>query len=97
MEEKKILAIDDFFKSEEHKIIFAVLYTDTYLREKLLGISEELYLDKERAKEWRNYLVKKIHPDNCKLQGAEEAIKKINEMYSRMTELDEDEEGGDNN
>ena len=34
MEEKKAVIINDFFKTEEHKIIFAVLYTDTLLREK---------------------------------------------------------------
>ena len=94
MEEEKAVTINDFFKSEEHRIIFAVLYTDTSLREELLGISEELYLNAEKAKEWRNHLVKKIHPDICKVPGAEEAIKKINELYARMTELDEEEENG---
>ena len=93
MEEKKAVIINDFFKTEEHKIIFAVLYTDTLLREKLLGISEELYLNKEKAKEWRNHLVKKIHPDISKIPGAEEAIKKLNELYARMTELDEEGNG----
>ena len=95
MEEEKTFTISDFFRSEEHKIIFAVLYTDTSLREKLLSISEELYLDEGKAKEWRNNLVKKIHPDICKVQGAEDAIKKINELYGRMTEQDEAEESED--
>lgn len=63
MEEKNATTADDYFKSEERKIIFAILYTDTSLKEKLLGISGELYLNKDKAKEWRNYLVKKIHSD----------------------------------
>lgn len=90
---EKAISVDDFFKSEEHKIIFAVMFTDTTLREELLGISEELYLNAKKAKEWRNSLVKKIHPDICKIDGADEAIKKINELYARMTE--EDEKDGD--
>ena len=87
--EDTTICMNDFFKSEEHKIIFAVLYTDTVLREKLLGISEELYLETSKAKEWRNYIAKKIHPDACSIPGAEEAMKKINELYTRMTESDD--------
>lgn len=90
--EKNSISIDDFFKSEEHKLIFALLYTDTKLRADLLGLSEDLYLDKAKAKEWRNTVQKKIHPDICKITGADEAVKKINELYARMTEVD-DEEG----
>lgn len=95
MEEKRAISVDDFFKSEEHKIIFAVLFSDTILREKLLGISEELYLDNKKAKEWRNALVKKIHPDFCKIEGADEAMKRINELYTRMTEDEEEDGDGD--
>ena len=87
--------MDDYFKSEEHRIIFALLFTDTTLREKLLDISEELYLDNEKAKEWRNNTVKKIHPDNCEIVGADDAIKKIYELYDRMTEIDEEDGGSD--
>lgn len=96
MEEKNV---DIYFKSEEHKIIFALLYTDTYLREDLLGIFPELYSDASKAKEWRNGLIKKIHPDNCKIKGAADAVKKINLLYARMTEsgIDVHREDGDNN
>lgn len=63
------ILVDSFFKSEEHKIIFALLYTDKSLREMLLDISPELYSDVSKAKEWRNTLIKKIHPDSCKIEG----------------------------
>lgn len=83
---------DIYFKSIEHKIIFALLYTDSVLRERLLGISEKMYINKDEAKNWRNVLAKLIHPDVCKIDGTEEAIKKLNEFYERMTEDDGDEE-----
>lgn len=91
--EKNTDLMDVYFKTEQHKIIFALMYTDTSLRERLLGISKELYLDKERAKEWRNDILKKIHPDICKIAGADEAVKSINELYFRM--IAEDEGDGD--
>lgn len=94
MEEEKF-TIDEYFRSEKDKLIFALIYTDKSLRESLLGISEELYLDKEKAKEWRNSISKKIHPDICKIPGADNAIKKLNELYDHMTEKDEEDGGND--
>lgn len=89
MDETKEIKYDDFFKSETHKYLFALLYTDKKLRMKLLDISEELYENENAAKSWRNKILKLIHPDNCELEGAKEAIEKLNELYARMTERDE--------
>ena len=44
---------DLYFVSEAHKLVFALLFTDKKIRMELLGIGEELYLDKEKAKEWK--------------------------------------------
>ncbi len=82
--------IDDYFKSEEHKLIFALVYTDTYLRADLLGITEELYTDKKLAKAWRNSIISKIHPDVCNIPGAKEAVEKLNAFYERMKTDDGD-------
>lgn len=75
-----------YFKSKEHMLIFALLFTDKELREQLLGISQEFYFDKDKAKEWRNVILKSIHPDSCKIDGAESAVKKLNAIYNRMVE-----------
>ena len=88
----KTTDFDTYFKSEEHKIIFALLYTDTALRRKILKITEELYMNADKAKKWRNRLLRKIHPDVCDIIGADEAIKKINELYVHMTEKSENED-----
>ena len=84
------IKIDEFFKSEEHRLIFALVFTDTYLRSDLLGITEDLYTDKQLAKAWRNSIIKKIHPDRCHIPGAKEAVEKLNAFYERMTEDDGD-------
>ena len=39
-----------------------------------------------KAKMWRDTLVKQIHPDVCSVDGAEAAVAKVNELYSRMVE-----------
>lgn len=80
---------ETYFKSVAHKYIFALLYTDAALRKELLGISEELYFDEAKAKEWRNKIVLLIHPDNCSIQGADEANKKLLDLYGRMVDKDE--------
>lgn len=78
--------IDIYFNSKAHKYVFALVYTDKELREKLLGITEKLYLDKNKAKAWRNDIIKEIHPDKCKLEEAPLANSKLTELYSHMTE-----------
>lgn len=80
---------DTFFKSQAYKYIFALLYTDTKLRKELLEITEELYEDEKKAKEWRNKIILVIHPDNCQISGTIDANKKLNELYDRMVSRDE--------
>lgn len=80
---------DLYFVSEAHKLVFALLFTDKKIRMELLRIDEELYLDKEKAKEWHHRIAKIIHPDTCKIEGCEKAIMKLNELYAGMVKVDE--------
>ena len=80
---------DLYFVSEAHKLVFALLFTDKKIRMELLGIGEELYLDKEKAKEWHHRIAKNNHPDTSKIEGCEEAIMKLNELYAGMVKVDE--------
>jgi hypothetical protein len=73
-----------YFADEPSMLIFALLFLDGEIREKILGIREELYESKSKAKYWRARLIKKIHPDNCKHQSANEATAKLNSLYERM-------------
>lgn len=84
MERDNIEQEDKYFKSKKHRYIFALIEIDDTSRAKILGITRELYNDKAKAKQWRDDLVKQIHPDVCTIEGAEKAVAKVNELYSRM-------------
>lgn len=75
---------DQFFTSEEAKLIFVLLYVESEERAKLLGITEEMYESAEAAKLWKSKIVKIIHPDRCKHPQANEAMSKVNSIYARM-------------
>lgn len=89
MEEQGKVDLSIYFSSEEHKYIFALCYLDKAIRMELLGITEELYEDKEKAKGWYHHIAKVIHPDTCKLPDCERAVAKLNELYVGMVKADE--------
>ena len=89
MEEQGKVDLSIYFSSEEHKYIFALWYLDKAIRMELLGITEELYEDKENAKGWYHHIAKVIHPDTCKLPDCERAVAKLNELYAGMVKADE--------
>lgn len=74
----------ELFKSEEARIIFYLLEIDGPKRAKALNITKLHYSDKSLAKKWRDNLAKKIHPDKCKIEGANIAISKLNQLYEEM-------------
>lgn len=82
--ESNVFLYDDYFHSKETFLIFVLLYVDGEKRADFLGIEEEMYESKAKAKEWRNSLVKVLHSDRCKHLSADEATAKVNEIYSRM-------------
>lgn len=77
---------DKYFRSKPHRYIFALAELDGESREKILEITKELYNDKDKAKIWRDKIIKLIHPDICNIEGSEKAMAKLNELYSRMVE-----------
>jgi hypothetical protein len=78
------LSYSDYFKSKEAFLIFVLLHVDGEKRAEFLGIKEEMYESKTKAKEWRNSLITLLHSDRCKHLSADGATAKINEIYSRM-------------
>lgn len=77
---------DKYFISKQHRYVFALVELDGENRAKLLEITRELYYDKNKAKAWRDKIIKLIHPDVCIIDGVEKAMAKVNELYSRMVE-----------
>lgn len=73
-----------YFIDEPSMLIFALIFLDGEIRENILGIREELYDSKNKAKYWKARLIKKIHPDICNHPSANEATAKLNSLYERM-------------
>ena len=77
------------FKSEAHKYIFILLYTDAKNRCDLLGITEEMYYNESLATQWRNNIYYKIYNGDSNLDSLKNiAIDKLNKFYYSMTKED---------
>ena len=85
MKKKETPPFESYLISETYMIIFALLYLDGDVRATLLGIHEELYESKKKAKNWQSKIIKKVHPDHCNHPRASDATAKLNEIYRRMT------------
>lgn len=88
MEMCKLITKELFFKSAAHRYIYILLYTDAVTRRKLLSITEEMYLDKRLATEWKNNIESIILQDksfdNNILKQA--ALNNLNRLYINMVE-----------
>lgn len=49
--------MNEFFKSEAHKIGFALNYLDGANRMKVLGINFSMFSNKNKAEEWHNKII----------------------------------------
>lgn len=59
---------------------------DGMKRMEALKITKKHYQKKTIAVKWRNEIAKAIHPDICKNEAAEQAMAKLNELFSSMME-----------
>lgn len=76
----------DYFKTERDMYVFALTCGNGKLRSRLLGISERLYYNEWRAREWRDRILGVI-TDGGVIQddNTREAIQKLNWLYNNMT------------
>ncbi|GEM_PF-1353642 len=81
----------EYFVSEQHKYIFALSKLEPKFANKIIKNTPELYSDENKARKWRDEMLRKIHPDFCSIEGAEEATAKVNRLYESMTEVENDE------
>ena len=74
----------DYFKSESHRIIYALVELGEGYRVKELDVDISHYKDAAKAKQWRNNIAKLIHPDHCDHPKAGLAIQELNKMFIGM-------------
>jgi cell division protein FtsB len=74
----------EYFVSAEAEIIYKVTQLDGEQRLKALGINRTHYRDVKKAKDWRNSLAMKIHPDKCAHPHAAQAIDEVTALYQSM-------------
>ena len=77
---------DLYFKSEAAKLIFFLAELDGEARMDKLNVTKRLYREADKAKEWRDNIIKVIHPDVCHHPKAARATEVVNEIYSRMVQ-----------
>jgi hypothetical protein len=75
---------NNYFKSKENEYIFYLLELDGEIQQKKLNIERIFYKDKEKAKKWRNKIMKMINPDISKHPMSTQSTKILNEIYKDM-------------
>ena len=77
---------DAYFKNENSRYIFALLYMEPKARNSVIGLNSSLYDDKERAQKWYRQIAGKVHPDlNPENQeDAGKAFEALRNIYQRM-------------
>jgi hypothetical protein len=73
-----------YFKSESHRIIYALVELGEGYRVKELKVDMSHYKDTAKARQWRNNIAKLIHPDHCDHPKAGLAIQELNKMFIGM-------------
>ncbi len=74
----------DYFKSAEAELIYSIVKLDGEDRMKALQITRSHYNNAKTAKDWRNQMANRVHPDKCHHPEAQVAATKIVEMYKSM-------------
>ena len=87
-ESELTLTDDEYFKSKRDRIIFLLLEVDGKRRNRLLGISPEMYDDKDAAKKWYKSLCAYVHPDKFPNDyRSKDAFCKLTDLYDLMVEF----------
>lgn len=73
-----------FFTSKANEYIFYLTELDGDIRMKKLGITKIHFTSKKKSKEWRDKISKEIHPDINHHPKSQDAMAKLNFIYSSM-------------
>lgn len=77
---------ESYFQSKSARYIFALTHMEGKERNRIIELTEELYDDECKAKEWYRSIVKLIHPDmnQANQEDAKKAMDILSEIYDRI-------------
>lgn len=82
---------DEFFKSEESKYLFCLTKVDGKKRNQVIGLTDELYDDKDKAKNWYWRIVKIIRPNVNNNDKTKSAFNELKKLYDHIIQSFEEE------
>ena len=84
---------DAYFKNENSRYIYALVYMDAKERNSVIGLSSSLYGDMEKAKSWYRTIAGKVHPDHNpeNQEDAGKAFEALKNIYKRIQWAQEEE------
>lgn len=83
---------DEFFKSEESKYLFCLTEVDGKRRNEVIGLTDDLYDDKDKAKKWYKNIVKIIRPDIRSNDKTKNAFNELSKLYKTIMNSFEEED-----
>lgn len=83
---------DEFFKSQESKYLFCLTEVDGKRRNEAIGLTDDLYDDKDKAKKWYRNIVKIIRPDIKHDDKTKKAFNELNKLYKTIMNSFEEED-----
>ena len=75
---------DAYFKNENSRYIFALLYMEPNERDSVIGWDQSFYRDKDKAQKWYRSVARKVHPDHNpeNREDAGRAFEELEDMYN---------------
>lgn len=70
-----------YFVNERSKYLFCLTQVDGQKRNEYIGLNDELYDDKSKAKKWYRHIVKTLQPDINLDEITRNAFKELEDLY----------------
>lgn len=83
---------DEFFKNQESKYLFCLTEVDGKKRNEVIGLTDELYDNKNKAKKWYRNIAKIIRPDIKNDDRTKKAFNELNKLYKNIMNSFEEED-----
>lgn len=82
---------DIYFKNNRSKYLFCLTQVDGEKRNVVIGLTDDLYENKDKANEWYKKIVKIIRPDINVDEITKAAFKELKDLYDNIMDCFEEE------